>query len=72
MIPGLDQLPSFFPLLTEERFQPAKASPKGIGGNETLPGLIACNPLALPSGRWTGQFMDRYLIFPLDHVLASF
>ena len=32
MIPGLDQLPSFFSLFAEEHFQPAKASPKGIGG----------------------------------------
>ena len=47
MISGLNQLPSFLPFLTEESFQPAKASLKGIVG-QTVAILIAFDPWPCP------------------------
>ena len=70
MIARLDQFPPFPSLVAEEVFQPAKASRKGIVGDEALARLVATDVLPLPA-RLTWQFMDRNLIFPLDHDRTS-
>jgi hypothetical protein len=66
MIPGLNQLPTFLPLLTKEILQPFNASLKDIM-DKTEAILIAFDGTLLFFGPWFWQFMNRDLIFPLGH-----
>ncbi|OGP62744.1 MAG: hypothetical protein A2169_09550 [Deltaproteobacteria bacterium RBG_13_47_9] len=71
MVSGLNQLPAFLPFLTKEILQPFNAPRKDIV-NKAEAILIAFNSRRLLLWRlplW--QFMNRNLIFPLDHNFFS-
>jgi len=66
MVPGLDQFPAFHTFLTKETLQPSGAALKDIM-DKTLAILIAFDGTLLFVVLWFWQFVNRNLVFPLDH-----
>jgi hypothetical protein len=69
MIPGLNQLPAFLPLLMKESLQPFKASLKNIV-DKTEALLITFDGALLFFGLRLWEFVNRNLVFPLNHRVS--